>query len=80
MCANLVLRAGTYPHGLTFEPKCVQEDSIERYFGQVKCIKNNPTSTTVANAVQAAQLIHRRQQKNTLEAGHHFQQDGFHLC
>lgn len=51
-----------------FEPKCMQEDGIERLFGTIKHIKNNPASTTVAQAIQATQLVHYRQKRKRSEA------------
>ena len=67
MCANLILRASCYPDNIVFEPKCCQVDGIERYFGTLKGIKNNPASTSVATAIPAAQLLHRRQCKKPLK-------------
>ena len=63
MCAHLALRLASFPSGMVFEPMYSMEDAIESFFGQMKTIKKETGTTTVATGIQAIQLLHNRQQR-----------------
>ena len=71
MLANLALRLHAWPEDITCEPAMTMEDTIEYWFGLLKSWKKgvNGTSTT-ANALMAAQLLHLRNSTHRTQAGY----------
>ncbi|CAK9033403.1 Uncharacterized protein SCF082_LOCUS20468 [Durusdinium trenchii] len=69
MLANLALRLHAWPEDITCEPAMTMEDTIEYWFGLLKSWKKgvNGTSTT-ANALMAAQLLHLRNSTHRTQA------------
>ena len=68
LLGNLLVRVMGFPRDqqMTFEPKYTQEDSIEFFFGRIKCIKRGIHGcANTANAIQSTQLLHLQQSQKT---------------